>query len=834
MLPKTAIYRTGLYLCVALSGFSALIYELLWTKQLSLVFGTNMAAVSTVASAFMAGLALGSFLFGRIADRSSNLPRLYAGLEFAILICALGFIPTLHLVETVYVFLCQTFPDAPATTTSLRCLLAGLILLPSTTCMGGTLPIICRYFADDDISVAAGRFYAINTFGAVTGWLSAGFLLIPTLGLSDTGWLAMAISLVIAGCFFQASRRIKRQRTTSIAAPTAAPPLPPKQRALLLGTVAVLGALALGYEMLWTRTFILFMGTTSFAFSGILGIYLTGLALGGTLYARRLHRVPNRKQLLFWLTALLSITMLAAVPLYDQLPYLFQYAHELAHGSWVLLSLASLCILALVILPPAIFSGACIPTAVGLLAPTRAHTAQGIGTILLNNTLGAMIGGLTAGFLLVPQFGLQGSFRLLAAINLLLAFVLAAWLWQRKRNSWPVPAALLAGALLTFIPYPWNQILLNSGVYYYAPMISQVGGLDEYLSGNTLVAVEEGKDATVAVMDFEQRIRYFKVNGKTDGSIGSDMSTQVLVGQLPMLLHPEPKNTLVIGLGTGVTVQAAASHPQTRIDCVEISEEVVKAAEQFTAVNGDVLKRPEVHLAIQDARHWLLTRSDRYDVIISEPSNPWQTGNANLFTADFYAMAASHLNSDGLFCQWLPLYDLPMDKIQVAVRTFLHTFPDATAFLNNTDFILLGSKTPQAFDVKRMRQTMAHPEIRASLAPYGLATPFTLLARTYFADSSFLQALSTGAPLNSDDHPILEYTPQLGYSTTLFPENFSSLMQVRSYAGPQVPPLEQPMIPKTEISRMLREMARELYRAGHGPEADVLLQKASHLQPNHS
>lgn len=816
--------RIIIYVLFALSGFSALVYEILWTKHLILAFGATMPAVSMVAATFMTGLALGGVLFGRLADRSRNLFRLYALLEFGIIISALCFPFALHWVEHAYLPLNQLFPESPLLINFFRQLFAALLLLPPTVCMGGTLPVVCRLFVGPRFSAPVGRLYATNTIGAVAGCLGSAFLLIPSLGLAATGYFAMALNLIIGLGFLWLSKHPEGVQDLAVADSPAPSSCSSSECRCLLLCVTFLGALGLGYEILWTRVFLLFLGNTTFAFAIILGIYLAGLSLGGALYARWLSRHRNRHRLFQQLMTLSGLFILATAPFYDKLAYLFQHAHEQASGNWGMLSLLNIGIVAIVTLVPTTLSGALLPAAVGLYSRDLEHAGESVGLVILCNTLGAVAGSLLAGFVLIPWFGLLGSFRLLAALNLLLAF---AYLLRFNRQLQPLGKlipALAAGVILALAPISWNQLLMNSAVYYYAPAIAKVGGLDIYLADTSLVDIEEGIETTVTVKDFQQRIRFFSVNGKTDGSTGRDMSTQVLVGQLPMLLKNSPEKALVIGLGTGVTLREVVSHPSAQIDCIEISPEVVRVAPQFSAVNGQAWKHPRTNLVIQDARQWLLTRDKGYDVIISEPSNPWQTGNANLFTSDFYQIAAQRLNPAGVFCQWLPLYDLSSEQLRIAIRTFIRTFPETTSFINGTDFILLGSKVPQAFDLKRLKAAMASPQIVGRLAQFEFGSPGSLLASSYFSGRSFLENFSAGAALNTDNHPRLEYSPQMGYST--FSINFDQLIKGRQQYGPQLPPLTNFGDTPEEVMRSMRALAKDFFRAHLPDEANLLLRQA--------
>lgn len=832
-MPLASRMKYLIYLIFASSGFCALVYEILWTKYLSLTFGTTLFAVSIVAATFMAGLALGSWLLGRYADREGRLLQLYALLEAGIAITALLFAPTLELVQAFYHWLSISFPAQAALVTGFQFLLVGMLILPPTICMGGTFPLMCRFFARRKSGGQIGRLYAINTLGATLGAFTAGYLLIPKLGLSGTGYLAVGGNLLVALAAWLLGRKQGVCDSDGVAiAPPADPFLNPERHRLAMISIGLVGFFALAYEILWTRVLLLFLGNTSYAFALILSAYLVGLALGGALYARLVRPQLNEPRLFVLLISLLALVILLTAPFYDQLAHLFQFAHTASGERWWHLSLLSGLIVFCVIALPTMLSGALLPAAVAIVNPGKSHTGEGVGMVVLHNTIGAMFGSLAAGFALIPWLGLQGSFTALAAGNLLVALALClryrCWAWRR----YCLPALLSVGLVLVFAHRDWNPLLLTSGVYCYAPKYRMLGGIEKTLGQDQILALYEGADATVGVHQTASgKVRYFTVNGKTDGGTGADMKTQVLVGQLPLLLHPDPQQVFVLGLGTGVSLGGVVRHPVKEIDCAEISPEVVKAAAHFSEFNGNPLGDPRVRLAVRDGRHQLLTGNKQYDVIVSQPSNPWQSGNANLFTAEFYRMAADRLKPGGLFCQWLGLYDITPENLRVASRTFLETFPYVLVFKESADLILVGSNTPVNIDYHLLQRRMSQPAIRTLLASLGLQSAGDLIANHYLFCNLCLSRYAAGAVLNSDQRPILEYSAHhnLGMKAMgmFAQENMQGLLGA----------IHQEMIPLTnlgqspsEISRVMRELGTSYYRAGKKQEASHFLREADRLE----
>jgi spermidine synthase len=832
----TSRHKKLIYCIFSLSGFCALIYEILWTKYLSLTFGNTMVAVSVVAATFMAGLAIGSFLLGRYVDRKANLLKIYCYLELGIALTALLFAPTLGIVEHLYVYWTQRLPELPWLVTLIHILFSSMLLLPPTICMGGTFPLMCRFFARRKSGAQIGRLYALNTLGATLGAFSAGYLLIPSMGLSKSGYLAITLNLLVgiaayllALCYgsTDASGESEPGADNGVLAVVS-------HRPILIG-IAFVGFFSLAYEILWTRLLLLYLGNTSYAFSLMLSAYLVGIAVGGALYARLAHPKMNEKRLFLVLATLMATVVMATAPHYDQLAYLFQFAHEVSGERWWLLSLFSFLIVFAVISLPTILSGALLPAAVAIIDPGKSHTGQGVGMVVLHNTVGAVLGSLCAGFLMIPSLGLLNSFRALAFGNLLLVVILTVHYRHKLVPRWLVPALCCCALFIALIPGNWNMELINSGVYCYAQKYAKMGGLNKVLKAEKLIEVIEGSDCTVAVHEsLNTQIRFFSVNGKTDGGTGSDMATQVLIGQLPLLMHPQPDDVLVVGLGTGITLNAMSSHPTKKITCVEISPEVVKAESYFSHVNGFALKDPKVSLVVNDGRNQLFTKTNKYDVIVSQPSNPWQSGNANLFTDDFYRLSATRLKKGGLFCQWLGLYDITTENLRTACRTFLKTFPRVLVFRSEANLILVGAQDPLTIDYQQMLERFAEPEIARLFASVKLETPAKLIASQYLFTEKTLTKFAGNGLINSDDKPILEFSAHhnLGENTLgeLKKKNLAALYNVQG--SRQVLPIHEFGDEPAAAASNLREIGESFAKLGKYRVASQFINKANSYNHN--
>lgn len=826
-------YKPFIYLLFSLSGFSALVYEILWTRYLSLTFGTTIVAASLVAATFMAGLALGSYLFGRYADKQTNLLRIYAFLELGIALTALLFPPTLQLVERIYIYILQSFPQLPGMAHFLHFLFAAILLLPPTVCMGGTFPLMCRFFARKKSGGQIGRLYALNTIGATAGAFLCGYLLIPSLGISGTGFLAIALNLTISGTSYFFSQQIGHTEPIDVSKARRPEQLLiwSKHRSILIATGCI-GLFSLAYEILWTRLFLLFLGNTTYAFALILSAFLIALAAGGAQYARIVRPELNEKEFFIILTTLMGLTVLFSLPFYDELSQLFLAAHQIADERWWLLSLLSYLIVLVVLAAPVVLSGALLPAAVAIIDPGKIHTGEGVGLVVLANTVGAVLGALLAGFFFIPLFGVQNSFRLLAVGNLCLSFYLFLHFRPTGVMRYLCPALLGCGLLVAIFPLTWRPELMNSGVYVYAAKYLQMGGMEKILAQEKILKVIEGQETTVAIHEsLDGQTRFFTVNGKTDGGTGIDMATQILVGQLPVLLHRAPDDVLVIGLGTGVSLLGLPDHPVKKIDCVEISPEVVKAYDYFKNVTNDPLRDPKVELLIDDGRNHLLTTTKKYDVIVSEPSNPWQSGNANLFTDDFYKIAAARLNQNGLFCQWIGLYDITSENLRILARTFLRTFPRAMVFNAGSDLIIVGAQHELAFDYDNLNRRMQIPGVRDAMSKIGIRSPGELIATHYLYSENPLIAMAANARINSDDQPILEYSARYNLGgKTLGEFQKANTQLIHEYHEKVFLPVVNLGTTPIQVAQTLRDLGNGYARSGKRDAAENFLRKAQSLE----
>ena len=844
----------AVFVCFFFSGATGLIYEVLWTRLLGLVFGHTVFAITTVLSAFMAGLGLGSYLFGKIADRHAHPLRLYGTLEAGIGVYALLTPVLLSKAEAFYIPLYRSLELSFFAFSVAQFLLIFLILLVPTTLMGATLPVLSRFFVHDIAALGGqvGRLYAFNTFGAVLGTYLAGFHMIPTLGIRISlllaavgnigiGALAVVFDRHLSQLGFQASvSSPPGGRGEGREAPLHLGPSAPRQSFPIGVWLAVIGlgisgAASMMYEVAWTRALALIIGSSTYAFSTMLVTFLTGLALGSYLFSRLAGRLRIDPFLFGGLQLGIGLTALAVTPFFDRMPEVFLWVFRISQSPGFMRVL-QFAISALAMFLPTLFMGATFPCVAQIASREVQRVGQDVGRIYFINTGGAIAGTLLAGFLLIPTWGLQTTLKLAVSLNLCLALALfiasGEVLRWRRRAAALVP--LLALAVL-FISPSWDARAMTSGVHIYGRGLFGILGKADFrrviAARDQLLFYKDGISATISVHG-QGALRYLRVNGKTDASNTIDMHTQLMLGHLPLLYRPDAKRALVIGLGSGVTAGAVALHPVNQLDVIEIEPAVVEGAAFFAKENRGVLKNPRVRLAVADGRNFLLASEGGYDVIISEPSNPWMRGIGNLFSLEFYDLAARRLAPKGIVCQWIHLYGLFPEDLKMVIRTFRSVFPHTVIW--NTirgDLLLIGGKEPLSLDYATLRSKYASiPGLREDMGRIGYHSPLALLADFALTEEDAAQ-YAQYALLNTDDLPFLEFSaPDSLYVDTL-EMNRRLLKAARRTEVPPIAGLSEGTLRSPDFRRSL---GQAFWAKDMPEEALAQFDEALRIDPRHA
>ncbi|HUK89567.1 MAG TPA: fused MFS/spermidine synthase, partial [Blastocatellia bacterium] len=886
-------FTWAVLLCFLLSGVSGLIYQVIWVRQLELVFGTTTFAASTVLTAFMAGLAGGSYWFGRRAGAVKNPLKLYALLEIGIGIYGFVIPHIFTALPSIYRPLYGVLHLSFALLTVVRFVLTLAVLIVPTALMGATLPVLAGFYAPQgrSIGLKVGRLYSINTFGAVLGACGGGFVLIPALGMRLTSYTAATINITLGLAAWAISRAqtpahlsaaadsaavavaavgldepshqagtqkseaknkatsvrlrgIKVKRLFRIpvrkSAGASGEPLGEMGQVLLgrtgsaivLAAFAISGFVALSYEVIWSRVLALIIGSSVYAFSIMLATFLVGLAVGSTVAARVIDRL-SRPVFAFGIIELgVGATTLAGAWFFDELPIVFLQLYKVLAGSNIaVLLLLRFAVSSLVMIAPTLLLGALFPLVVRILNgrtvagdSSGAETSRTVGNVYAVNTVGAIVGAFGSGFLLIPWIGVLGSLRLCVEVNLVLAVVLlltSAAIPRRKaspasltnlagqgdkgraenrkerrkgasRNPGRlrnyagtligVSVAAFFGLFVIVVPPPWDVAIMSSGVYRYAPQIEKLSKSDfgDFFSDRMQGEVafyKEGITATVVVQR-QSGGRVLKVNGKPDASTGGDLPTQILIGSLPFLVQPNANNCLLIGLGSGITLGSIEQFPVKQVTCVELEPAVIEASHYFDDLNHKPLEDPRLRSIANDGRNFIDTSKEQFDVIVSEPSNPWLTGAASLFTLEYFRRGAARLTDNGVFSQWLQIYEMAPEDVNCLIATFRMAFPHAYLFRGaEGDLMLLGAKRDLRLDMPTIWSHLAEPAVAADLQRIHITTPADIVSRLYMGPAE-LEEMTAQSGMNTDDNAVIEFDAprRVGISEDTVGKNVKQLL----------------------------------------------------------
>ncbi|HYR69027.1 MAG TPA: fused MFS/spermidine synthase [Candidatus Dormibacteraeota bacterium] len=778
--------RQLLYGCFFASGAAGLILEVVWSKYLSFLLGNSIYGVSTVVAAFLGGLGIGASLGGRLAARTREPLLLYARLELIVAVMGLSSPLAYLAARPIFASLNALFLGHGAAFLFLRFLVLFAALLVPTIAMGASLPLLVSDFARRDARGSAGavaRLYAVNTAGAVAGVAAAGFLAIPALGLWKTAALAAAIdvAVVVAILLARPPAPLAAAREGIVAEPArdargprsqVAPHGVPAFARWILPVFAISGFTAILYEVAWTRILAVPFGGMVYAFSAILAIYLVGIALGASAAARLLRYVKAPIALFGVLQGVLAAAAALGSRLFERIPHWEATAIAASMGSTWRLLLGEVGIAARIILPASLALGALFPTAVAVYQLKRREAGASVGTIYAANTIGSIAGSLLTAFLLIPWIGTLRSILLAAGLNAAIgiAALLAGEGRPILRRSAAAVLAASAAAFATLAVPTWDAERMSLGLirllrshWYGGESLTHrtIDAIGRSTKLERLLFYKEGRAAAVTVIESGGR-RALLINGKTDATtgVGEDMAQQVLVGQLPLLmLGDNGKDVCVVGYGSGVTTHAVLTHPIRDALTIELEEAVIEAAPQFRADAGEPLADPRSRLLIEDAGTYLRSTRRAYDVIISEPSNLWIAGMADLFTRDFYRTAASKLRPGGIFCQWVQCYQTSPATLQTIFRTLAVRFPHGQLFFvdKSADLIILASPDRDVpLDLDRLAEAWARPEVARDFARVGVESLADLL-RYYRGRLDRVAAEAGPGPINTDDNGWLEH-----------------------------------------------------------------------------
>ncbi len=777
--PVHSMLPALLFLCVLafffVSGACGLLYQVVWTRKLVLLFGTTSYAVSTVLSIFFTGLGLGSWQGGRLADRTPRPLRLYGAFELAIGVWAVLFLLLVAFGEDAVVAVLRAFDFSRPVGILLRGLMAFVLLFVPVALMGATLPLLAK-FVNREARVGGRRIgvlYAVNTLGAVTGCFLTGFFLIASFGYLRTTLMGAAANAVIGLLALLVSRHIESPAPAS--SEESAAQEPAATRAFpVMAAFALSGFAMLALEVLWTRLLIIvFLGTT-YAYTAMLTTLLCGIALGSAAAALIADRVRGHRALfggtliLNGVCCVLMLGWLADLPAkLAQLQQDAGYAWDGTVRGMFVLSFAALFL-------PTFFSGMTFPLAVKAVGRGRDRLGRDVGRLYSANTIGGVLGALAGGFVIIPMLGTHCGILSLAA----LLAVAGAWalLSCPETLRWGKAVALIGGVAF----FAW--------ALHRAPAdVSQALNAGYIPAEHRIIHYREGVEGTVAVSEPTGETggtnRVLWINRvQATASIEKGVKMNRLQGVLPLLFDRDPKDVLFMCFGSGITCGTLALSDFDRVDAVEISPDVIAAAPLFAVDNLDVLKRPKLHVHIDDGRNYLLTTRQRYDVITFEPMPLALAGVSTFYTREYYELCLGHLKPGGLVSQWVPLHSLNLEVVESLTYTFTQVFPDYCAFFINADMFLVGSNQALHLDYPRLEQRLAQPEVKRALERVGLCDVPEVVA-AFLMDKAALDGFASGGLLMTDDRPWAEFVaPKLVYESEV--EDSLGALQLRA-ASPE-------------------------------------------------
>lgn len=725
------------------SGVAGLAYELLWVRELALVFGNTAQATATTLAVFFVGLSLGQHAAGRRVARAHNPLRAYAVLEALVAATASLYFAIGPLYRACAPPLFAWTGGGAFAVTAVSGALGAVALMAPCVCMGATLPVMGQMVVRhaEALGAAFGLLYAVQTVGGALGALAAGFWLPGTIGFTRTYLLAMAVTATVAAVAYLASR-------TWSAPPSDAPPLRPEQgggrdrspgrtpgmAALIAG---VSGFAALAIEVLWTHMFSQALHNSVYSFAAILVTFLVALSLGGLLAAGLARRSTDRPLIpLVVLLAAAGVGVAASPFVFNWMTGGLQLLAGVGWGGYVR---ATFGCAAAVMLAPGILLGSVFPYTLRLAQRGGRAAGAIIGELAFWNTVGAVAGSLSAGFVLLPWLGLWASLRVAALLYLVAALVVAGTVWRAARALILLPIAGIALLALALDPTRLPHVFLDRG--------------------EVLKSVRDTPSGTVAVVDAGGVLALELDGHYTVGGTGT-ITNDRRQAELPMLLHPQPRSVFFIGLGTGVTAGAALFHPVDRVTVAELVPGIAEAArDSFAPFSNGLFSDARAHIAIGDARTILRADAQRYDVIVGDLFVPWHAGTGSLYTREHFESVRDRLADDGVFAQWLPLYQLSWRELAVIAHTMLDVFPQVTVWRGDFSArmpiaALVGQRTPRPLDLDAV---VANVRRRQGGAGYSAARAHALALLFYAGNLGAARDLVANAPINTDDRPVIEY-----------------------------------------------------------------------------
>jgi len=800
--------RGWIALLFFVSGGCALVYEIVWSTMLHHVFGSSVLATAAVLAAYMGGLALGSFLFGKRADSYSHPLRLYAWLEICIGLFALAFPFILPAGQGLYVWIhAKLYASSYLVFNLIRLCIAFVIILVPTSLMGGTLPVMSRFVVRrlETSGSIIGILYGVNTLGAVVGCAVAGFWAIAVAGAKQTSFAAAALNVAIGLAVLAVAKEWEKQceaprRDTAASAgqePHGQAQCPDHVQPLLL-VVAISGFCALAYEVLWSRILVFFVMTNVYAFPLMLTVFLCGSSLGTLLITLRLARRGRvGLQTLSVLQIAIGAAAIASVALIPTIKSVVYGVSPATHSSYASFLVGGFCAAGILIFVPTFFIGMVIPVVAALCSRALPRMGSTIGAVYGANTLGAIAGSVAAGLVIIPTLGIVNGIVVCSLLNIAAGL---AVLFADPRASWRTRALLVAAPVAYAVVMavwfvPWGRPIVLYSRFFHALT----------LNDRTLY-YKEGLGATVTVTEFGPFgyhgtfAKSIEVNGvSVAGTTDMLRMTQKVQGHFPLILYRactgrDPRHAFILGLGTGESSHCITRHDIVRLDCLELASAELGANHLFSEINHDILKEPKFKLTIDDARNFLLATSTRYDVIESDAVHP--DVDISTYTKEYFEICRDRLTDQGIFSTWIPFFSLNDANLKVLMRTLHSVFPHVmiwyVPYARSKHAILMGMKERPSINVRFLEEGMREPAVEASLAEIHIDDEYDFLC-SFACDEKSSGAHLGAGPVNDDNRLHLPYNiprqARQGEETVAF--NLMTLYRMRTDIRPYLTGLDE-------------------------------------------
>lgn len=758
-----------------LSGASGLVYQVIWVRLLTRIFGTTTFAVSTLLGAFMGGLGLGSYVAARFLVRRRSPLLLFGLLELGVGAYAVSLPALLPLAEGVFLSMARGGALSPFGESALKVTLSFVLLLPPTTLMGASLPLLVKQTTRElgYLGRKAGDLYALNTFGAGVGCFAAGFYAIPSLGLAGTTLVAASVNALVGVVAIALSWRLG---TTDVEVRSQPEVSPSGSLTWVFVAFATSGFAAIGLEVIWTRLFTLVFKGYTYSFSAMLTVLLFGIALGSLVFARRADRSADRRSLLGTLQVAIGVSVVLGAPLFLAAEQFVRYATFALGDDWSAQAIAKFLACFAILIVPTFLFGAQFPV-VSRLATVDVRGAGGrVGELYSVNVLGGILGALLTGFVLLPTLGTQKSLLLLS-----LSLVTTGLGLIGRQHSGRRRLSLAAASAVVVVGLSWD--------------VSRKLHESWLLRDETMGYYREGAEATVMVSESPPgpaEAKRILVNGSSaSNSTHYGLSVNRIQACIPFFFEKMPRKVLATCFGTGITFGTLSQFDVERIDAVDISPEVIAAAPRFGVENYAVASEGKVALHIDDGRNFLLKSRERYDTITMEPMPPVLAGVSDFYTREFYELCRQRLAPGGILSQWVPLYYLGLDDVKMLYRTFAESFPHVLVFFYNFDTFLVGSDQPLQLSAERFSGRLRSERLVEDLAVIGLASSEDMLG-TFLMDRAAVLRFAGEAPIITDDLPYVEFTGPKSSTLSATAHSYLAVTQHASSGRPYLAPTTDP------------------------------------------